>query len=220
MKSLRFGEGYCLGEDQFVHLLRAMPHLEFLDLDVKFQMDGETLRELVLHCPRLVVLDLRYTQLHLSIGTMIGLHPFRQLETMRFACIYFKDLPRLQSDAGLTIATLWRRIFPRLRHVACFSDRSHAMEDDWSEESEADNDGTSDDDTSLSSISDSVAGPDGPRVEQFTLRRLWRVLRYGKDWLIYTKIIYVAGQSGDQDDWLACGAFDSVLQCRRIHHEY
>lgn len=199
MKSLRFGEGYYLGEDQFVHLLRAMPHLEFLDLDVKFQMDGETLRELVLHCPRLVVLDLRYTQLHLSIGTMIGLHPFRQLETMRFACIYFKDLPRLQSDAGLTIATLWRRIFPRLRHVACFSDRSHAMEDDWSEESEADNDGTSDDDTSI---------------------RLWRVLRYGKDWLIYTKIIYVAGQSGDQDDWLACGAFDSVLQCRRIHHEY
>lgn len=193
MKSLRFGEGYYLGEDQFVHLLRAMPHLEFLDLDVKFQMDGETLRELVLHCPRLVVLDLRYTQLHLSIGTMIGLHPFRQLETMRFACIYFKDLPRLQSDAGLTIATLWRRIFPRLRHVACFSDRSHAMEDDWSEESEADNDGTSDDDTSLSSISDFVAGPDGPRVEQFTLRRLWRVLRYGKDWLIYTKIIYVAG---------------------------
>ncbi|KAH1552758.1 hypothetical protein KXV36_009377 [Aspergillus fumigatus] len=140
VKSLRFGEGYYLGEDQFVHLLRAMPHLEFLDLDVKFQMDGETLRELVLHCPRLVVLDLRYTQLHLSIGTMIGLHPFRQLETMRFACIYFKDLPRLQSDAGLTIATLWRRIFPRLRHVACFSDRSHAMEDDWSEESEADND--------------------------------------------------------------------------------
>jgi hypothetical protein len=199
VKSLRFGEGYYLGEDQFVHLLRAMPHLEFLDLDVKFQMDGETLRELVLHCPRLVVLDLRYTQLHLSIGTMIGLHPFRQLETMRFACIYFKDLPRLQSDAGLTIATLWRRIFPRLRHVACFSDRSHAMEDDWSEESEADNDGTSDDDTSI---------------------RLWRVLRYGKDWLIYTKIIYVAGQSGDQDDWLACGAFDSVLQCRRIHHEY
>ncbi|EAW21216.1 uncharacterized protein NFIA_063770 [Aspergillus fischeri NRRL 181] len=193
VKDVRFSGEPCLGEDLFLDLLRALPHLEFLDLDAKFQMDGEKLRELVHHCPRLVVLDLRYTQLHLSLDTMIGLHPFRQLETMMFAHIYFEDLPRLQSDAILTIATLWRRIFPRLRDVRCHSDPPYTMEDDWSEESEADNDGMSDDDdTSLSSISDFVANSDGQKCEQYTLRRkLWRVLGYGKALDINHKIIYM-----------------------------
>ncbi|GIJ87958.1 hypothetical protein Asppvi_006874 [Aspergillus pseudoviridinutans] len=190
VKAMHLSGEHCLGEDLFFDLLRALPQVEFLALDAKFEMDDTKLQDLARHCPRLVVLDLRYTQLHLSLATMIDLDPLWQLESMTFAQIYFKDPPRLKSDAIQSIATEWRRIFPRLQYVRCHSDPPYRMEDDWGEESETDNGSmSSDDDTSLS---DFEANSDGHQSNQYALRRkLWKALGYGKDSDIYYKIVYM-----------------------------
>ncbi|KAF7183290.1 hypothetical protein CNMCM7691_003203 [Aspergillus felis] len=190
VKAVHLSGEHCLGEDQFFELLSALPRLEFLALDAKFEMDDAKLQDLARHCPRLVVLDLPYTRLHLSLTTMINLDPLWQLETMTFAQIYFKYPPRSKSDAIQSIAPEWRRIFPRLRYVRCHSDPPYRMEDDWSEESEADNGSMSADDDS--SLSDFVADSDGNHSEQYALRRkLWKVLGYGKDLDIHHKILYM-----------------------------
>ncbi|GIK01774.1 hypothetical protein Aspvir_005815 [Aspergillus viridinutans] len=182
VKDERLSGEHCLGEVLFFDLLRALPQLEFLALDAKFEMDGARLRDLAQHCPRLVVLDLGYTELHLSLTTMINVDPLWQLESMTFAKIYFKDPPRLQTDAIQSIATEWRRIFPRLRGVRCLTDPPYGMEDDWSEESETDNgSASSDDDTSISDFQANF---------QYPLRRkLWRVIGYEKDPDIHQKIV-------------------------------
>ncbi|GIC87265.1 uncharacterized protein Aud_003649 [Aspergillus udagawae] len=188
VKDERLSRKHYRREDLFFDLLRDLPQLEFLAFDAKFEMDGAKLRDLAQHCPRLVVLDLRYTELHLSLAEMINLDPLFQLETMTFAKIYFKDPPRMQTDAIQSIATEWRRIFPRLRGVRCLTDPPYGMDDDWSdwgEESETNNGSASSDDDS--SISDFEANFD----RQYPLRRkLWRVIGYEEDPDIHHKIAY------------------------------
>lgn len=43
-------------EALYLGLVRALPRLEFLALDLKVQMDGVWLQDLAHHCPRLAVL--------------------------------------------------------------------------------------------------------------------------------------------------------------------
>lgn len=150
-------ELFDLDENLLYDLLRALPRLEFLALDLKFEMDGALLLEMVAgYCPRLTVLDLPWTEISLTLGMMTDLDPLWKLETMSLAKIYFEDLvletvslPKiyfkdpqqlLQSDYFKSIATEWRRIFPRLRGLPCPDDACppYMIEDDSDEESDGD----------------------------------------------------------------------------------
>lgn len=153
------GQDYLFDVDEnlLYDLLRALPRLEFLALDLKFKMDGALLFSMVTrHCPRLTVLDLWQSEICFALGMMTDLDPLWQLETMSFATIYFEDvqlktlsLPKiyfkksrrlLHSNYFKSLATEWRRIFPRLRGMPCPQDGypPYMFEDDSDEESDGD----------------------------------------------------------------------------------
>jgi hypothetical protein len=98
------------------NLFRALPRLEYLALCLEFQMDGAVFEDLARHCPQLTVLELPRTQLCLSPALMAKIRPLRYLEGMQLATIYFKN-PRhmMQRQSIRTLATEWRRAFPKLR---------------------------------------------------------------------------------------------------------
>lgn len=128
-----------LEESLFLDLLRALPCLEFLELGLKFRMDGATLQELARRCPRLTVLELFQTRLCLSLAQMGNVCPFPQLEILRVKEVWFENPRRLMQHRKIqNIATEWRRIFPKLRDMPCPADiySRYMVEDDLSEEPE------------------------------------------------------------------------------------
>jgi hypothetical protein len=179
-----------LTENLLLGLLRALPCLELLILDWRFRLDGARLQDLARHCPRLAVLDLPQAQLCLSLALMAKTYPLWQLEIMRFARIYFKDPRRLmQWDKIRSIATEWRRVFPKLRGMPCSADvYSRYMEEDYlSEELEGDMTSVSVDEEM--SLSEPGLDFDDYESDWFILRtKLWRVLGYRKDSFIYDRI--------------------------------
>lgn len=168
-----------------VNLLRALPRLEYLALGLKFQMDGAILHDLARHCPQLTVLELPRSQLCLSLALMTKVHPLRYLESMQLARIYFENPRRMmQRDNIRSIATEWRRVFPKLRGMPCTADvYSQYMLDGYSSEESADEASVSSD--------EEMPGLDFDDYDSnwFILRtKLWRVLGYPKDQLIHDKI--------------------------------
>ncbi|KAE8553789.1 hypothetical protein EYB25_005171 [Talaromyces marneffei] len=104
-------------------LLRSLPHLEFLELDFKFRMDGAHIQDLAVHCPRLPVLRLCETWLCLSIAQMRMVDPLRQLELVHFREVLFENPQHLmEPHIFSTIVAEWRRIFPKLREMPCPAD--------------------------------------------------------------------------------------------------
>lgn len=108
---------------KFSDLLRALPHLEFLELDLKFRINGAHIQDLAVHCPRLTVLRLHETWLCLSIAQMRTVDPLRQLELVHFKEVLFEDPQRLmEPHIFSTLVAEWRRIFPKLREMPCHAD--------------------------------------------------------------------------------------------------
>lgn len=183
-------------ESLVLDLLRALPHLEFLALDLKFRMNGTMLQDVAHHCPRLAVLDLPQTQLSLSLMLMAKTRSLRKLESMRFAGIYFKN-PRymMQQDKIQSIVTEWRRIFPKLQGVPCPEDiysRYYTQGNDWDTESPIDRDQVdADEEMSLSEpelyFDDHASAY---KTDWSILRtKLWGALGY--DEIIHDKIQYI-----------------------------
>jgi hypothetical protein len=174
-----------LANSLLLNLFRALPRLEFLALGLEFQMDGALLQDLTRHCAQLTVLELPQTQLCLSLALMRKVHTFWYLESMQLARIYFQNPRRMmQWDRIRSIATEWRRVFPKLQRMPCTADvYSRYMLDGYSS-------GESADEASVSSDEEM------PRLDfddydsdWFVLRtKLWRVLGYPKDQLIHDKI--------------------------------
>lgn len=105
----------------FSSLLRALPHLEFLELDLKFRIDGARIRDIAIYCPRLTVLRLSDSQLCLSLAQMMRTAtPLWQLKLMFFADVLFEN-PRglMEPHRFCTLAAEWSRIFPKLRQMPC-----------------------------------------------------------------------------------------------------
>ncbi|KAE8320733.1 hypothetical protein BDV39DRAFT_211386 [Aspergillus sergii] len=193
VRCIDFSADPTLGEDLLLGLLPALPHLEFLALGVKFQMPGALLQDISHHCPRLTVLDLPMTQLCISLAVITELHPLWRLESMHFARVYFENPRRLmQRDKLQSVATEWRRIFPKLRGIPCPVDLySQSMqEDELGEEIQGDSAGLSADEE-MSSTEPSLDWDDYDS-DWFILRtKLWKVLGYRKDLLIHDKIQYM-----------------------------
>ncbi|GMG12999.1 unnamed protein product [Aspergillus oryzae] len=193
VRCINFRADPTLGEDLLLGLLPALPHLEFLALGVKFQMPGALLQDISRHCPRLTVLDLPMTQLCISLAVITELHPLWRLESMHFARIYFEN-PRhlMQRDKLQSVATEWRRIFPKLRGIPCPGDLySQSMqEDELGEEIQEDSAGLSADEEM--SFTEPSLDWDDYDSDWFILRtKLWKVLGYRKDLLIHDKIQYM-----------------------------
>jgi hypothetical protein len=174
-----------LANSLLFNLFRALPRLEFLALGLKFQMDGALLQDLARHCPQLTVLELPQTQLCLSLALMRKVHTFWYLESMQLARLYFQNPRRMmQRDKIRSIATEWRRVFPKLQGIPCTADvYSRYMVDSYSSEESADE----------ASVSSDEEMPrldlDDYDSDWFFLRtKLWRVLGYPKDQLIHDKI--------------------------------
>ncbi|KAM5447458.1 hypothetical protein MaudCBS49596_005969 [Microsporum audouinii] len=191
VRPLKNGRTPELTENRFSSLLRALPRLEFLELDLKFQMDGAKLQDLSRHCPQLTVLGLSRACLYLSLAVMRKAHPLQQLKIMHFARIWFKDPRRLmKQDKIQSIATEWRRIFPKLQEKPCPADVyfRYMQEEYLSEESE--------DDRASADAEMPLSEPgldfDDYGTDWFNLRtKLWRALGYGKDLDINDKIQYM-----------------------------
>ncbi|RAQ78327.1 hypothetical protein COH21_013085, partial [Aspergillus flavus] len=97
VRCIDFSADPTLGEDLLLGLLPALPHLEFLALEVKFQMPGALLQDISDHCPRLTVLDMPMTQLCISLAVITELHPLWRLESMHFARVYFRESTTLEA---------------------------------------------------------------------------------------------------------------------------
>ncbi|RLL97953.1 hypothetical protein CFD26_106578 [Aspergillus turcosus] len=178
------------GENLLLNLLRALPKLEFLALGLKFRMDGALLlQDLARRCPRLAVLDLPRTQIWLSLAIMTNLDPLWQLEIMCLGDIYFEDTRRLLRSNNIeSLATEWRRIFPRLREAQCSLRPLYMFREHSGEELEGDPASVSADEE----MSLSEPGLDFDDEESDRLRRkLRRILGYGKDYLTFIKIRYM-----------------------------
>jgi hypothetical protein len=147
-----------LVEHQFLDLLRALPNVEFLELGLKFRIDGATLQGLACYCPHLTVLNLPQARLFLSALLMAGAHPLRKLETMCLSSIRFEQpWQSVKPDKMHNIVEEWQRIFPRLRALPCTADISclrmytegddmaESLEDNIIEESDEDMTEDSDD---------------------------------------------------------------------------
>lgn len=122
---LRHGsfEPMRLDKTSLSSLLRALPHLEFLELGMKFRMDAAHIQDFAVHCPRLTVLKLPKTWLCLSVAQMRTIDPLWQLELAHFGEVLFENPKRLMEPHRFsTIVTEWRRIFPKLREFPCPSD--------------------------------------------------------------------------------------------------
>ncbi|KFY03129.1 hypothetical protein V490_00276 [Pseudogymnoascus sp. VKM F-3557] len=189
-----------LAENLCVALLRALPRLEHLELNLWFQMDGARLLDLARHCPRLTVLALPQTRLCLSLALLTNARSFWHLEIMHFASISFENPRRLmESDSIQAIATKWSRIFPKLRGMPCPTDiySSYMQEDDLNGDSEGDGASVSADEEMLDlneeserdwasvsadeelSLSVPGLGFDDYESDWFILRtKLWKVLGY------------------------------------------
>lgn len=110
-------------DTKFSDLLRALPHLEFLELDLKFRINGAHIQDLAVHCPRLTVLRLHETWLCLSIAQMRTVDPLRQLELVHFKDVLFENPQHLmEPHIFSTLVAEWRRIFPKLRETPCPAD--------------------------------------------------------------------------------------------------
>ena len=139
VRHIPFRGGRELAEDQFFGLLRALPRLEFLELGLRFRMDGAKLQDLARYCPRLTVLILPQARLYLSLSLMKKAFPLPKLEIARFAGVWFEHPRRSlqQRDIFQSIVTEWRRVFPKLREMPCPADiySDYMLYDDLSEES-------------------------------------------------------------------------------------
>ncbi|KAE8397145.1 hypothetical protein BDV37DRAFT_289664 [Aspergillus pseudonomiae] len=112
---------------------------------------------------------------------------------MHFARIYFEN-PRhlMQRDKLQSVATEWRRIFPKLRGIPCPADLySQSMqEDELGEEIQGDSAGLSADEE-MSSTEPSLDWDDYDSDWFIFRTKLWKVLGYKKDLLIHDKIQYM-----------------------------
>ena len=77
-------------EDQFSRLSQALPHVELLSLDIRFQMTGSKLRDLANSCPRLTMLKLFRTRLRLSVESLAEVSPFQRLGLMYLGEVWFE----------------------------------------------------------------------------------------------------------------------------------
>ncbi|KAF3406458.1 hypothetical protein DPV78_000067, partial [Talaromyces pinophilus] len=110
----------------FPSLIRALPHLEFLDLDWTFQIKGAWIQDVALHCPSLTILEMSQTLLQISIAQLEKAHPLEKLEIMELERINFDNPVNLMEQDKLSIlVSEWRRVFPMLREIACPSDSNH-----------------------------------------------------------------------------------------------
>jgi hypothetical protein len=190
-----------LVEHQFLDLLRALPNVEFLELGLKFRIDGATLQALACYCPHLTVLNLPRARLFLSALLMTRARPLRKLETMYMSSIWFEQpWHAMKPDEMDNIVEEWQRIFPRLRALPCTADisclRSYTGGDDMTEglagnmTEDLDEDMTEDSDDDMTEYSDDDMTEDSDDDEiassQFNFRiKLWRTLGYGEGYLTH-----------------------------------
>lgn len=180
------GEDPQVAEDLFLDLVLALPHLELLALGLKFRMDGELLQDVAIACPRLAILDLPRVRLCLSIEELKEAPSFTDLESIRFAAVWFENPQALLREGNIEdIANLWRNVFPKLRELPCPADiYSQYMQVNSRDATFKDDGKGGFDETPFPGIDVNAY-----ETNWFILRvKLWRALGYGRDWLIHDRI--------------------------------
>ena len=108
----------------FRRLLERLPHVEYLQIDIVFQMTCDSLQHLAELCPRLRLVNLLGTRLDLSVARLRELPPLPTLEDLNLRDVRFTDAEEYMHLSGLKIvAPEWARVFPRIRHPPCYRDR-------------------------------------------------------------------------------------------------
>ena len=178
--------GMKMRVDQFSRLLLALPRVELLSLDVPLTIGAWTLRDINDHCPRLIVLYLHHTRLHISMEALVELPPLTNIRELYLTSIWFEK-PRRYSQLKnlLNVAIEWKRVFPHLRRAPCYSDHlgpdicfdddpvegsmdgdddTHSLEDEAEKASKLEVDAIDLDDLELygddNNLSDSLSEPD------------------------------------------------------------
>ena len=167
-----------LAENLCIGLLRALPRLEYFELDLRFRIAGESLQDLARHCSQLTVLALPRARLSLSLTVLKEAYPFQNLEAMYFSEIFFEDPRRsLQGGKVWDIAVDWRRMFPKLRGVPCPADDYSSYRQQVYLKEELEGDSVSGDEEM--SLSEPGLDFDDYDSDWFILRsKLWKVLGY------------------------------------------
>jgi hypothetical protein len=191
-----------LAEDLCLGLFHALPRLEYFGLNLRFRIDGARLQDIARRCPRLTILALPGARLCLSMALLEKTsHPFRQLESMQFAKIFFENPRHLIEQQSLqAIAREWRRVFPKLRGMPCPADIYYMQPDGASEEPEGYRAGVDEEmpDLSEQSSGDSISVSSD---EDMSLSEPGLDFDdYGSDWLILrTKLWKIFGYEKDLD---------------------
>jgi hypothetical protein len=197
-------------ESTFLVILRSLPHLEILELNISFRMDSEIFQEVARACPRLTVLDMPDCLFCLLPADLANFRPFRHLEalTLRSVVLAPAHLFMAQHQLQLLVEE-WRRVFPKVRAMPCPGDMdlSPAVLAMLDEESELEmmslyDDHSSDDgadaddeieetDTEIENENEEEPPtiPDEYRTNWFKLRmRLWRALGYRGDPTVHVQV--------------------------------
>lgn len=110
-------------EEDFLDLIRSLPHLEFLELDWSMLIEGDTLRDLAVYCQKITVLKVPKITLLISLEELKQVHSLQCLEMMQLHTVLFRDSRRLMEPETFPILTSeWRRVFPKLRAMPCPED--------------------------------------------------------------------------------------------------
>ena len=109
--------GFMSG-DHFSRLLRALPHIEVLEVPLMFGMTPPTIHDLATFCPKLEVLVMPRTRLHVTLHSLMKTTPLCLLAEMRMANVLFNDPERHKEQVDMQhLAKEWSRVFPRLRRA-------------------------------------------------------------------------------------------------------
>lgn len=171
-----------LTEAQFSESVRALSHLELLSIDISFLMTASALQDLSESCPRLKLLAMKRTRLHICMKPLLAVPPLSSLQVMVLGLIYFGECHRF-TGAGSSlkdVVTEWKRIFPQIRHLPCPHDAADLrsdLEDDPPSSTNASSHGG--DPSTKTSHSSSIIADDLSSASPRQLRnRFWQLLDY------------------------------------------
>lgn len=109
-----------LSYPDFSLLVQALPNVELLGLCVICNITASTLQDLATCCPRLEVLEMGFSRMHLSQASLAKVPPLSKLRVLRLFTLWFKNPYHYDQWRCLkSLATEWSRVFPQLRRPTC-----------------------------------------------------------------------------------------------------
>ncbi|OKL62811.1 hypothetical protein UA08_01872 [Talaromyces atroroseus] len=194
-----------LSDSVFRAIVRALPHLEALELNAVFQMDATSFQELAQICPQLIILDMPCTVVHLSAEDLTNFQPFQQLQSLTVQTIAFENAHRFKEQCTVqSLAEEWRKVFPKLRAIPCLGDMhlppiaKSSLDEDSSEEDqmslcETNLDDETEEETGSNTEEELLPSPalvtNDYKSDRFKLRmKLWKALGYREDQMVQVQV--------------------------------